>query len=560
MINIELKTIGKQLGRSIVQIAKETGLHRNTITALYHNKAKGISFDTIEKICSTYSISISELMSIQRIQDVGHPERLYRQEGQVVPFTSWSWMSMFNNFPLKYFRNSGVGPIHAYFRNTQVAVYLSTDSMNSLAEWIWRTYNKKEDLDRLWKIYLLSADRIEQCYMTHDRSDIISFSYDALLQFVSVLRDMQKNFWGYSLFLDVFDAGVDRKQIDRIATLHTLSIEDIATLTSPEQLTFTQERLLALLELTSASFFSKKARKSFSKAMLEKWMQQNNEFQTFKKQYEYAGSSYAAAHHASDEEICKELSTYIDDPSLLEKDSAALKNHTRTVRNSIEKILQKKGLAYNPLSFFQSLTYWREHRKKINLMSIQIMYAVLDNLENVSGINGEYLKYLSMEEIEGVLKGLVTQSLLEERYNNGILIVADGKHYKIIEGQEAQAIYVDLEESVSVAASFSKLSGTTVYGGYAKGKARIIHTLSDALKIESGEIIVSPMTRPELIPFLKKACAIITDEGGITCHAAIIAREFHIPCIVGLGNATRLIKDGDLIEVRGHHGTVRILS
>ena len=62
------------------------------------------------------------------------------------------------------------------------------------------------------------------------------------------------------------------------------------------------------------------------------------------------------------------------------------------------------------------------------------------------------------------------------------------------------------------------------------------------------------------MPFLKNASAIVTDEGGLTCHAAIISRELKIPCIVGTGNATKVLKDGDLVEVDANKGIVKILK
>ena len=68
------------------------------------------------------------------------------------------------------------------------------------------------------------------------------------------------------------------------------------------------------------------------------------------------------------------------------------------------------------------------------------------------------------------------------------------------------------------------------------------------------------MTSPDFIAGIKKAAAIVTNEGGILCHAAIVSREFGIPCIVGTKTATRLIKTGDLIEVDGNHGFVRIIK
>ena len=68
------------------------------------------------------------------------------------------------------------------------------------------------------------------------------------------------------------------------------------------------------------------------------------------------------------------------------------------------------------------------------------------------------------------------------------------------------------------------------------------------------------MTTPDYIPAMKKAAAFVTDEGGITCHAAIIAREMKKPCIVGTKIATKVLHDGDLVEVDADKGVVRILE
>ena len=70
---------------------------------------------------------------------------------------------------------------------------------------------------------------------------------------------------------------------------------------------------------------------------------------------------------------------------------------------------------------------------------------------------------------------------------------------------------------------------------------------------------MTQMTRPAFLPLMRMAVAIVTDEGGLTCHAAIIARELHIPCIVGTKVATQVLKDGDMVEVDAEKGSVRIL-
>jgi len=83
-----------------------------------------------------------------------------------------------------------------------------------------------------------------------------------------------------------------------------------------------------------------------------------------------------------------------------------------------------------------------------------------------------------------------------------------------------------------------------------------IFTADDMSKFNKGDILVSPSTNPNVVPAMKKAAAIVTDAGGITCHAAIVSREMGIPCIVGTGNATEVLKDGQEITVHATHGNV----
>ncbi len=103
------------------------------------------------------------------------------------------------------------------------------------------------------------------------------------------------------------------------------------------------------------------------------------------------------------------------------------------------------------------------------------------------------------------------------------------------------------------------LTGNAAFLGKVRGKAKLIFSPKDMPKVDIGDILVAPMTQPIFSPILTKVAAIITDEGGITCHAAIISRELKIPCITGTKFATKVLKDGDLIEVDANKGIVRKL-
>ncbi len=100
------------------------------------------------------------------------------------------------------------------------------------------------------------------------------------------------------------------------------------------------------------------------------------------------------------------------------------------------------------------------------------------------------------------------------------------------------------------------LSGFGVSVGIASGIVKIVRDASELSRIKPGDVLVTRMTTPDMVPAMKKAVAIITDEGGMTCHAAIVARELGIPCIVGTKTATKEISDGSIVTVDGRKGLV----
>jgi len=92
--------------------------------------------------------------------------------------------------------------------------------------------------------------------------------------------------------------------------------------------------------------------------------------------------------------------------------------------------------------------------------------------------------------------------------------------------------------------------------GSASGSVRLLEDPHDTSAFHDGEVLVTHMTTPDWVPLMRKAAAIVTDSGGMTCHAAIVSRELGIPCIVGTGEATKRLRNGELVTVDATHGTV----
>jgi pyruvate,water dikinase len=139
-----------------------------------------------------------------------------------------------------------------------------------------------------------------------------------------------------------------------------------------------------------------------------------------------------------------------------------------------------------------------------------------------------------------------------------LLVSEYGKQMEIVTGKEAEKILekIDIIEE-KVDNTQTEFEGTCACSGKATGKVKIINTTEDMPKMEKGDIMVSHTTFPSLVPAMKKAAAIVTEDGGITCHAAIVSREMGTPCVTGIKTATKVLKDGELVEVDADNSIVR---
>jgi len=100
------------------------------------------------------------------------------------------------------------------------------------------------------------------------------------------------------------------------------------------------------------------------------------------------------------------------------------------------------------------------------------------------------------------------------------------------------------------------VQGLAASRGRASGKVRILRSPEQGTELLDGEILVAPMTSPDWLPTMRRAAGFVTDSGGMTCHAAIIARELQVPCVVGAHNATSLLSDGEVVTIDGERGQV----
>lgn len=212
----------------------------------------------------------------------------------------------------------------------------------------------------------------------------------------------------------------------------------------------------------------------------------------------------------------------------------------------------------------------REEFGQLFLEPKKMFLAVLEHVSQKVGAPYKDLVWYLPEEIEAACSGeLLAQSRLQARHQAYVRLQELDGHITLLEGDEAEA-YLDAFYA-GTSQTGTLLRGVCAHAGSRKpirGTVRVINSdylnfsnterKMDAMQL--GDILVSPTTAPDLMPALKKAAAIVTDVGGMLSHAAIVARELDTPCIVGTGFASRVLKDGDLVEADADNGVVRIIE
>jgi len=192
-------------------------------------------------------------------------------------------------------------------------------------------------------------------------------------------------------------------------------------------------------------------------------------------------------------------------------------------------------------------------------------YSVIENLFKEIGrryyLSVKQIRYLYPCEFKDLLlKNKFSATKLNDRYKFSInYSLGSYEEDKLIEGCEARKFLSELNIIKEDIKDIKIIKGDCASPGRARGSVKIINIPKDIDKMKDGDVFVSIATNPDLIPAIKKASAIITDMGGITCHAAIVSRELGIPCVIGTKIITKVIKDGDIVDVDATHGKINIV-
>lgn len=245
-----------------------------------------------------------------------------------------------------------------------------------------------------------------------------------------------------------------------------------------------------------------------------------------------------------------------------EEELREFKNAKINLKKKKEEIYS--GLNFNNnekryLEFACEIMKLKDSRKASQYYGCYVATMLLIEIAKRMAVDLHLLRQLLPWDLKDVfLSGKLDKDELQQRYEYAVLI-CDEKKDEILSGKNARK-YFESQKFEQINTDVKEIKGFTACPGQGEGVVRIVNQPEDIKDFKDGNILVSLATYPALVPAMKKAAAIVTNEGGLTSHAAIVSRELGIPCIVGTKVAANILKNGDIVNVNATKGIVNIIS
>ncbi len=423
-----------------------------------------------------------------------------------------------------------------------------------------------KDIDKL-ELSKISSGELFRIYVSYEKKlkelrkwgwiPVLVDGYDISHLTNYIMEEMRKSFKGFSA-----------EEISRYYSILSSS-EKLSEVRKEEK-----ERLKLLLNIGSGRKAVVKIIKDNDIAFAKEKLRQNypavwKKILLHTKKYEWLPYAYIGP-KMSPENALGLMKGNLSEKKNLKNALKEMEKHYRELPQKRKAVIKKIKLASNLaylLRVSRFFMYLKDYRKGVYQKSYVCMDRVIDEIARRLGLSAEAAKYITAEELGQLLKSerKNNKNLLKQirRRHQYCVAIASGGATLVLTGGKAKEImrkikkYSVKESRIAVA---DEIKGMVAFSGKAEGIVKIVAIADDIEKVKEGDILVSPATNPDLIAAMKKAAAFVTDMGGITSHAAIVSRELKKPCIVGTKIATKVLRDGQLVEVDADKGIVRIIK
>jgi len=238
-----------------------------------------------------------------------------------------------------------------------------------------------------------------------------------------------------------------------------------------------------------------------------------------------------------------------------------IQNHKPSGKSTISFSKLKEELRLNEkeiemINLNKQVAYLRDYRDEIRRKTIYLIHFLYEEIGKRLGIDYNDLMYYSTPELFDIKNKKLSEKEIKKRKGDTASLLENGK-FTVYSEKYMEEFLNKIGFLTEDYSQIKEIKGAVASQGKIKGPVKIIKLDKDIEKVEKGDVMVAVTTHPDYTLKMQIASAIVTDEGGITCHAAIVSRELGIPCIVGTETATKVLKDGDIVEVDADKGVVR---
>lgn len=447
-----------------------------------------------------------------------------------------------------------------FLKDSFMDIYILKESLQSVAEYYYAKQRRNphfiQSLYGHWKKrYVMPYLRLKTV-LFHD--DFSHYSHTALLKLFTKFSACYRSVWHEAIFLDAFDYYGDtllQKFISEEG--REMPPEALQILLAPPFPSFLQNQQLTLLSIAekikqtgSKNLTTFKKLPWFAKALYR-----------LEEVYHWLHNDYASIEYLNTAYFYKELKALLKNQKRYEKLNG-IKRELRKMGAEKKGLYQKYGFSKklrDAVEFLSFLPSFRDARKSCNQMAGNILRKFAEEFAKRSGLPCEDIELLMHWDIDTSLFNdpLRVIKKITGAKKGRFYIVRRETTFDALTGSDAQKLNTHMKSLIEKS---DTLTGNTAYPGIATGIVKIIKDKRDFGKMKKGDILVAPNTRPEYLPLMKLASAVVSVEGGLTCHSAIVSRELKIPCIVGAQGATTLLKDGDTVKIDAHKGSIEKIA
>ncbi|OGE98484.1 MAG: hypothetical protein A3G89_00095 [Candidatus Doudnabacteria bacterium RIFCSPLOWO2_12_FULL_42_9] len=352
---------------------------------------------------------------------------------------------------------------------------------------------------------------------------------------LAVVSDYDHNFFSNRL------AGI----LEKYSTPKNPTQKYLAILISPDQPDLNWAELLRLLEII-------KQYKTLNKIVVSK------KFKAHAKKYKWLNFGYQGPLW-TDEDFIQRVRKILKNEKTAQEQLNEHRNYFRNLEKEQRRIEKDLGLSDHEIYMFdqaRTLMFTKAYRLNVRHVIQYALETVFLQLAKKHAVPVYFFRYALRNEILDFVSGKKIDTVEILRRRHRVLKIVSNRKIKFIPANKIDATLGRiLEKAIEIKQDY--IEGQSAFPGKARGRAKLVFGIPDLQKVTHDYILVAVTTTPDVLPAMGRARGFVTDSGGITSHAAIVAREMKKPCVIGTKFATKLFKDGDMIEVDADKGIVR---